>query len=298
MISKKWSDRMQVRYLQNFVIAAFVIIPSLCIAHPHILDVKEMVEITPGKLIDELREVQVVLVGELHDREEHHLAQLSIIDALDDVDQPLAIGLEMFRRENQIDLDAWTEKKINLKDFKVVYEDNWGMWPVYSPIFLHARNNNIRMVGLNISRKITRKVASSGFQALSDAQKKSLGNVQCIVDLEYENFIRRAMGMHDSNGQQFLFFCEAQLIWDTAIARNIIDFLKLNPEYRMIVLAGSGHAWKQGIPRQLIEQSDITFKVILPEIPGRSGRSDISLSSADYLWLDEGDDSWFFKLRE
>lgn len=289
---------MLTRHLKRFAIAVFVFIPSLCIAHPHILDVKEMVEITPEKLIDDLMEVQAVLVGELHDREEHHVAQLSIIDALDDDGRPLAIGLEMFRRENQIDLDAWTEKKINLKEFADVYEDNWGMWPVYSPIFLHARNNNIRMVGLNISREITRKVASSGFQALSNAQKESLGNIQCVVDLEYENFIRRAMGMHDSHGQQFLFFCEAQLIWDTAMARNIIDFLKLNPEYRMVVLAGSGHAWKQGIPRQLTEQSDITFKVILPEIPGRSDRSDISLSSTDYLWLDEGSDSWSFQDRK
>jgi uncharacterized iron-regulated protein len=106
------------------------------------------------------------------------------------------------------------------------------------------------------------------------------------------------MGGHGDHSQTFLFFCEAQLLWDTAMARNIIDFLKENSEYRMIVLAGSGHAWKPGIPRQLTEQSDISYKVILPEILGRADRSNITLDSADYLWLDEGIDGWLLETTE
>lgn len=286
------------RHLKTVVIAIFIYLPSMCFAHPHILNIRDNVEISPEALLDDLKKVQVVFIGEFHDHEGHHQAQLSIIDALDDDERPLAIGLEMFRRESQPDLDVWIANNMSIEDFRKVYEENWSMWPVYSQIFIHARDENLKMVGLNISREITRKVASSGFQSLSSAQRDYLGNLQCEVDQEYENFIRRAMGGHGGHGQQFVFFCEAQLIWDTAMARNILDFLKENPDYRMVVLAGSGHAWKPGIPRQLTEQSDITYKVILPEISGRADRNNITVKTADYLWLDEGDDNWSFNISK
>lgn len=168
------------------------------------------------------------------------------------------------------------------------------MWPEYSKIFLHARNEEIRMFGLNISRKITSKVAKNGFKSLSNRERQLLGNVQCEVDPEYGRYIRQAMGGYGGHGEQFMFFCEAQLLWDTIMARNLIDFLRENPDYRVVVIAGSGHSWKFGIPRQLVEQSDISYRVVLPEIPGRVNRENMNEEFADYLWLDVGDDGWKF----
>ena len=78
------------------------------------------------------------------------------------------------------------------------------------------------------------------------------------------------------------------------MARNLVDFLKENPDYRVVVLAGSAHAWKFGIPRQLVEQADISYRVVLPEIVGRVDRRNVNEKLADYLWLDEGPDAWGF----
>jgi uncharacterized iron-regulated protein len=276
-------------------VCAFAIAPAIVCAHPHIVDVENKVEISTETLLEDLRSVQVIFMGEFHDHVGHHQAQLSVIDALDDdPERPLAIGLEMFRRDSQEDLDVWTANKMPLLDFVKVYDDNWSMWPEYSKIFLHARNNEVKMVGLNIPRHFTRKVASSGFDSLSNQERLLLGNVQCEVDENYGNYIRQAMGGFGGHGQNFLFFCEAQMLWDTAMARNLIDFLKENPDYRIVVLAGSGHSWKFGIPRQLTEQSDISYRVILPEIIGRADRNNITTDIADYLWLDIGDDGWTF----
>ncbi|MEJ2470941.1 MAG: ChaN family lipoprotein, partial [Desulfuromonadales bacterium] len=234
--------------------------PATALAHPHLYSVRDRVEITPETLLAELRTVQVIFIGEFHDHVGHHAAQLSVIDALDNEATPLAIGLEMFRRDSQESLDVWTANKLPLLEFLPVYNDNWSMWPEYSKIFLHARNQGIKMVGLNIPRHLTRKVASSGFNSLSPNERRMLGNVQCEVDPIYGQYIRRAMGGFGGHGDIFLYFCEAQLLWDTMMARNLIDFLKENPDYRVVVLAGSGHSWKFGIPRQLEEQSDITYR--------------------------------------
>ena len=281
--------------IQKLAFCLLVIFSTSAFAHPHLLDVKNGVEVSPETLLEDLKSVQVIFMGEFHDHVGHHQAQLAVIDALDDdPERPLAIGLEMFRRDSQEDLDVWTANKMPLLDFVEIYHDNWSMWPEYSKIFLHARNQALKMVGLNISRKLTAKVASTGFKSLSSGERQLLGNVQCEVDPLYGSYIRQAMGGYGGHGQQYLYFCEAQLLWDTMMARNLVDFLKENPDYRVVVLAGSGHAWKFGIPRQLAEQADISYRVVLPEIIGRVDRNTVGTDIADYLWLDVGDGGWTF----
>ena len=288
-------NRMRKTFTIYSLLFTMLLIASSLFAHPHIVDVDADIEITRDELLKDLRSVQVIFIGEFHDHVGHHQVQLEVIDALDDdPEQPLAIGLEMFRRDSQEDLDVWTANKMPLLDFLKVYNDNWSMWPEYSKIFMHARNQEVKMVGLNIPRHLTRKVASTGFNSLSSQERLLLGNVQCEVDETYGNYIRQAMGGYGGHGQQFLYFCEAQMLWDTMMARNLIDFLKENPDYRVVVLAGSGHAWKFGIPRQMMEQADISYRVLLPEMFGRIDRNNVNKKFTDYLWLDVGDDGWGF----
>jgi len=278
------------------ILAAWIVwlAPAAALAHPHLLDAKDKIEVSPAVMLDDLRNAQVIFIGELHDNVGHHQAQLAIIDALDNDTSPLAIGLEMFRRDSQEDLDVWTAGKSSFLEFMQAYQKNWGMWPVYREIFIHARKENVKMIGLNIPRTITGKVARNGYKSLSSEERLLLGNVQCEVNQAYGEYIRRAMGGHGGHGDQYLYFCEAQLLWDTIMARNLVDFLKENPDFRVVVLAGSGHAWKFGIPRQLVEQAEISYRVILPEIIGRIDRRNINDKVADYLWLDVGADGWGF----
>jgi uncharacterized iron-regulated protein len=159
---------------------------------------------------------------------------------------------------------------------------------------MHARNEEIKMLGLNIPRSITNKVLRNGFKALPEEERQMLGNVQCVVTPAYSEYIRQAMGGYGGHGEQYLHFCEAQLLWDTMMARNLVEFLQKNPEYRVVVLAGSGHAWKFGIPTQMLEQADISYRVLLPEFPSRVDRQSVTKAIADYLWLDVGDDGWTF----
>ena len=263
-------------------------------AHPHILKTGDRTEVTPEELIQDLKSVQVVFIGELHDRHDHHQAQLSIIRALRADQRPLAIGLEMFRKDSQAILDRWVGGGLSTPGFLRFYQDNWSNWGAYRGIFEYAKHEKVRMVGLNIPREISSKVARNGFAALPEKERQVLGDVRCVVNPEYGDFIRRAMGGHGGHGQQYLFFCEAQMLWDTMMARHLADFLKANPAYRVVVLTGSGHAWKFGIPRQLMEQLDVAYRVVLPEVDGRVNRDNISAEIADYLWLDVGKEGWEF----
>ncbi len=238
-------------------------------------------------ILEDLKGVRLIFVGELHNEPQHHQAQLAVIKALHEAHLALAVGLEMFQKESQDVLNHWVAGTLADKDFQKVYYSNWGYpWPLYSDIFGYARRNNIPMIGLNIASEITKQVAREGFASLSKEQIGRLPDVTCRVDPAYMAFIRRSFGMHGHEGKQFVHFCEAQLVWDSAMAVNVLDFLDNHPRHLMVVLAGNGHAWRHGIPEQIARRrSGTSYRIILPAIPGRLDARTATLEDADYLWL-------------
>jgi uncharacterized iron-regulated protein len=70
------------------------------------------------------------------------------------------------------------------------------------------------------------------------------------------------------------------------MAWSLLRYLEKNPDATVVVVAGSGHAWKLGIPAQIQNRSTLPFRVILPEIPGRVERETITANETDYVWLE------------
>ena len=240
-----------------------------------------------SELTKDLIESRLVFVGEIHTYQRHHHVQLQTIRALKETGATVAIGLEMFRRDNQTNLDRWVAGDLSEGEFQKIYYKNWNYaWPLYRDIFLYAKKYKIPMVGLNVPPEVTRQVAREGFASLSPKQRGDLPMVTCRVDPEYMAFVRRSLGMHGHGGMEFTKFCEAQLVWDTAMAWSLLRYLEKNPDATVVVVAGSGHSWKLGIPAQIQSRSTLPFRVILPEVPGRVDREHIGLNEADYVWLE------------
>jgi uncharacterized iron-regulated protein len=252
-----------------------------------VLRASDHTRITFDALLQDLQSVRMVFVGEEHDVEADHRVELRVIQGLEGAGVPLAIGLEMFRSEDQIYLDQWVAGSISEEAFIEHYHRNWSLpWPLYRPIFLFAREKQISMVGLNVPQEITRQVARRGFSSLSPEQREALpAGVHCEVGPEYEAFIRRALGAHPHSGMSFTHFCEAQMVWDTAMARHALEYLRQHPERAMVVLAGCGHAWKPGIPRQLRQRSAVSMRVLLLDVPDRLDPCSVTPKEADYVWL-------------
>jgi len=57
----------------------------------------------------------------------------------------------------------------------------------------------------------------------------------------------------------------------------------------LILLAGTGHAWKKGIPERIKERSSASYAVLLPEIPDHLDKDTVTTEDADYLMLDISD---------
>jgi uncharacterized iron-regulated protein len=240
------------------------------------------------EMIEDIKKVNLIFVGEFHDRISHHQAQLDIIKALDRSGVPMAVGLEMFRADSQKELDRWVEGSSGENEFMRVYQTNWSVpWSLYKDIFLYARQHRIPMAGLNVPDEITRKVSRQGFSSLGSEDLKHLPpGISCDVDEGYMNFIQRAYGAHHTEGKSFVHFCEAQMVWDKTMAWNLMEFLRKNPQRTVIVLAGTGHSWKRGVPEQVERLSGLAYRVILPEVPGLIDPKAAHSLDADYILLE------------
>jgi len=255
-----------------------------------ILRVSDGKIISREQLLEDLRRVSLVFVGEAHTDEFHHLLELDIIEMLHGVDQSMAVGLEMFSAPNQKILNEWSDGRLGKEQFIRTYYEDWGFpWPLYRDIFLYLREHRIPAIALNLPRVISEKVAASGFDSLTRGERAQIPpGISCSVDERYMDFIRRAYQAHGMSGKTFVHFCEAQILWDKTMAWHLVSYLKDNSKRTVVVLSGTGHAWKRGIPEQVQAFSDsLTYRVILPEIPDRVDTAKITIKDADYLLLRE-----------
>ena len=251
-----------------------------------IYDLQNNKEMQMSDVIADLKRNRIILVGEHHANQKHHFAQLNVIQSLKESGAEVAIGLEMFRSDSQQELDRWVAGDIGEEEFQTIFYDNWGYsWESYRAIFNYAKKQKLPLIGLNVPREITRQVAFEGFQSLSKEQKGKLSNIACRVDKEYMDYIKKAFGGHAHGKLNFSYFCEAQLVWDTVMAINALDYLDKNPQGLIVVLTGTGHAQKNAIPRQIRQRSEVAHAVILPEVKGRIDPETVDTTDADYIML-------------
>ena len=233
-----------------------------------------------------LKQHRIILVGEHHSDKKHHEAQRDVIRTLKEADVQVAIGLEMFRSDSQQALDRWINGDISEEEFQQIYYDNWNFpWSAYRVIFDYARKEKIPLIGLNVSRDITRQVSQRGFKSLTANQKGKLSDVTCRVDKAYMDYIRKAFGAHAHGNLDFNYFCEAQLVWDNVMAINALNYLKKYPDAVIVVLTGMGHAQKGAVPRQIRKRSQMPLVVILPEVKESVDPETVTSKDADFIML-------------
>lgn len=270
----------------SLILAAAVLFGCIVSAsETRITDIANDRELSLSDALPELKNNRILFIGETHDQQEHHQVQLDVVRALHESGAPVVIGMEMFRKDSQEALDRWLGKEMSPEDFQLVYDDNWNYpWPLYGGILDYAREEKIPVVGLNVSKGITRQVARGGFQSLDAKQKEALPMVTCHVDEKYMNFIKESYGLHGHGQLNFTYFCEAQLVWDKAMAVHALDYLYSHPDALMVVVAGKGHAQKMGIPAQVRKRSALPYAVMLPQLPEGLVSGAADEKDADYLF--------------
>jgi len=238
-----------------------------------------------SRMMADVANSDAIFVAESHDNKKHHELQLDIIRSFRAKKVPLAIGLEMFQSDYQRQLDEWVEGKMTEQAFKEVYARNWTFdWSLYRDIFIYARDNRIPMIALNVPKAIVFKVAKQGLASLTPDERKSLpSEVTCDLNKPQAEFLKKTFQdvfRHEAKGKVFAYFCEAQAVRNSNMAMIIANEKKLHPDRKIVVLAGTWHAVKHGIPGSL--PGGASSSVILTEL-SELGTRNATSEIADYI---------------
>ncbi len=220
-------------------------------------------------IIDSLSDARVTYLGERHDRQGIHEAQLRVLRALASKGQ-VAVAMEMFQRPFQEFIDAYLAGKISERDFlkKTEYFKRWGFnYHFYRPMVEFCKEHHIPVIAMNLPKELSKKIARSGMGSLDKVEKRELPRELDLGNRLYRQMLRKIYQGHESdNLQDFDNFFQAQIAWDETMAKSIADFLLKHPAKKMLVIVGGGHvAYGYGIPSRVerrikgIEQNIVLF---------------------------------------
>lgn len=218
-----------------------------------------------GNIVDK----SIIYVGERHMNYEDHKTQLEIIMNLYERGRMFAIGMEMFQRPFQREIDDYLAGALNEREFlkRTQYFKRWKFdYNLYREIIEYARAKKIPVVALNLRTEIVKKVSADGLDSLSDIERVELPDSMDMSDESYRRRLMEVFRQHKGHeSKNFENFYQSQILWDETMAHAVDQFLRENPGYQMIVLAGAGHLmYGSGIPKRVYRLNNKDYVIILP----------------------------------
>lgn len=259
--------------------------------------------ISVEELIERLTGADVVYVGETHTNYAHHLAQLDILKGLHASNPRLVMGWEMFHSSQQPLLDAYTGGWLPEVEWldAIYWKQTWGHpYSYYRPLLDYARDNGVRVFGLNAPRAVVRGVRTLGREGMTEDLAYWLpagfwDRIHIDTEKPYEEwFMENARHSEDMTDDMMkLMFC-SQTAWNEIMAWNIVKAFNVIPDpgVQVLIIVGSGHAiFGQGIPtRVALLRSDFKQVVVMPYTSDRVMPLDEILEEemgleGDYIWF-------------
>lgn len=257
-----------------------------------LIDTRQRKAVSLEEAMQVMLQSRVIYVGESHDNPHHHAVQGALFFALWKADRRLAVGMEMFQRPFQPALDAWARGEIDVATMleRTEYEDRWGHdFTLYRPLAEVAVAHGVRLIALNATREITRKIAREGEDALTPQERAQVPELD-RSSVSHRAMIREAFDQHGLPAERFEAFYTAQLVWDETMAQVIAEtFTSTNAPTRMLVMAGMGHVRAGlGIPKRAARRGAKPHTIVVPVLLTEDGPSLVSLledPDGDFLWL-------------
>lgn len=229
-------------------------------------------EVIPGDHdLSQIKQNDVIYLGENHGHQSHHQQQLEIITQLHQNSDNLAIAMEMFQRPFQSILDSYLKNTIAEAELKqqTEYETRWGFdWEFYAPVLRFAKSNQIPLIALNTPTEITRKVAELGIDRLEGSDFRYIPP-RSEIKLDPQVYRQRLTDIYQQhvedgrgNSKDADNFFAAQVLWDETMAEAIALYYLKDPQSQIVVLVGKAHVmYDYAIPDRVDRRiNDPAFK--------------------------------------
>ena len=214
---------------------------------------KEGKSVNYNKMMKDLKEADIVLIGEMHNNPICHWLELEITkDIESEKKMNTVLGAEMFESDDQIVMNEYLSGQIKKKHF-VTEAKVWSNNKTdYQPLVDFAKENNLKFVATNIPRRYANFVARNGLEELSNLtneQKKYIAPIPFDVDLTLKGY-KMFLDMNMGHGSEMTptKMAQAQGAKDATMAHFILEnwnkgqtFIHYNGTYHSDNFEGIGY---------------------------------------------------------
>jgi len=231
----------------------------------------------------EIRNANVVLIGEWHTHSGIHRFQTDLLKALFLHNSNLTLSMEQFSRDNQEIVDQYLEGEIG--ETTLIQQAN--TWPNYEsdyrPLVEFAKSKKLDLIASNAPNNIVSCIGREGLYYINRLPVKERAWLADSISTKQSAYKARFMAsMHHGdatqNNQQFA----AQMTWDETMAESIVRYLDTHPEKQVMHIAGNFHIENGlGIAASILRREpDLKVVIVTPvdvERPLEKGTGDYRL---------------------
>ena len=200
------------------------------------------------KFIDELATADAVFLGETHTDETTHSFQLAVYEALLKKKQGnVVLGLEMFERDVQPQLDEYLAGKIDEQKFLESARPWQNYHEAYRPLIEYARQQHAPVLATNFPAPLRRRMMMEGPEVLQklSASEKSQAPRELLPNTptywkRVDNATRGHQGMmpQETDAERLT---STQSLWDNSMGEACADALDKFPNQLVLHVNGGFH---------------------------------------------------------
>jgi len=252
-------------------------------------------------LAKELKDVDVVFMGEFHSHQAAHKLQLDLLQALYQQNPNLILSMEQFTRDAQPILDGYLSGKYGERTLI----DEAKAWDHYKGSYRatveFAREHHIPVIAANAPSMFVRCVGKKGVEVLATLPEEKKAWSARALDLDNEHYKAKFMsfmkGAGMSHGQspevakkRMMNTYAAQLLRDTTMAESIAAAMKKYPERKVIHLNGSfhsdAHLGTVAVLETMLPELNVSvMSPVMVEDANKPVASENDYTQGDYIYL-------------
>lgn len=198
-------------------------------------------------LPNEIKQADVILVGEWHTHAGIHHFQTELLKQRLNDTKEIALSMEQFSRDTQSTVDAYLAGEIG----EQVLISQGNAWPNYEsdyrPLIELAKANQLDVIAANAPKSFVRCIGRQGLSYLDKLNANERQQLAANIDTTTSPYKEKFMvSMHHGKPEQTERQYAAQITWDETMAESIVNYLERHPNKQIIHVAGKFHT-EQGL---------------------------------------------------
>ena len=152
-----------------------------------------------SSIAEKLADYDVIFFGELHTHPAIHLAQMELLQALQQHNVNLTLSMEQFERDGQIYIDDYLAGKIGEK-YLIKQARAWDNYPSsYRPLLEYARHHQLPVIAANAPKRAVLCVARKGLEILDKMPDSKRQHIAQTIDTSAGEYYDQYMAFLTKN---------------------------------------------------------------------------------------------------